>query len=100
MSKPKRIQRKRNTIFTKPTLYCGRPSRFGNPFRIGDPDPGWPDEIMDRSRTLRNFISYIEDHPEIVEDFKEAIKCVEYVACWCKENEDCHVDILLRLAND
>lgn len=39
--KPQRIQRKSTRGWRMPenTVYVGRGSRFGNPFRIGQPDP-------------------------------------------------------------
>ena len=110
---PKRIQMSRKKGWRKPegVVYCGRPSKWGNPF------------------TLKEFSSLIEEGKE-EDGRKAAVECfraklgltspfmsIEHNAhfarirrdieelrdqdlgCWCKLTDPCHVDVLLELAN-
>ena len=35
-----------------------------------------------------------------VEDVRREIPQYDYVACWCKEESPCHVDVLLEVASE
>ncbi|WP_353641366.1 DUF4326 domain-containing protein [Mesorhizobium sp. WSM2239] len=73
-----------------------RPTRWGNPYRVGMVDARTggttdPDTAVERylSKLLRQ-----GREPEI--QFKLRGK---NLACWCKPGEPCHADVLLELAN-
>ena len=75
------------------TVYVGRGSKWGNPFVVGvhgnveeciykfSIDIGWHNSRL-------GF-----DYEEIAELRGKNL------ACWCKEGEPCHADVLLEIAN-
>lgn len=87
---PKRIQRKRTAGWKMPedTIYVGRPTKWGNPYKIN--------EKVDRSNAVALFREYIEQYvpKEELEELKG-----KNLACWCKEGSPCHADVLLEIAN-
>lgn len=99
---PKRIQRQRRKGWRKPAgnvINCTRGSeKYSNPYRIGYPDPMITGHTMTRADTLRMYKWYAaqrkSDNPHWLDDFRRA----DYAMCFCSEDEDCHVDILLELA--
>lgn len=116
---PKRIQRKRTKGWRMPenTVFVGRPTKWGNPFKIGEwtevihKSASYPYEMyMDSfrvegaSHAVNLFEMAAENKPDW---FHESYKLPDIkelkgknLACWCKQDEPCHADILLKLAND
>lgn len=131
--KPIRIQRSRKRGFKMPpnTVYCGRGSRWGNPYKVDDRSvyklenfskrkgvfPIW--SFVERcespeaakKRCLELFSEHILPYKHnggdmqdflvsqaILEDIQSEIGG-KNLACWCKLEEPCHVDIYLELAN-
>lgn len=107
--RPKRIQRKRTKGWRKPggAVIVDRTSRWGNPFRVGDPD------VPDRAAAVRKFeewlIPYRSNKTGTIEQYliseanmaevQEALRGRDLV-CFCPLDEPCHADVLLRIAND
>lgn len=93
MEQPRRIQRKRSKGFKMPpnTVYVGRPSKWGNPFKVGG-------NIHTAAFCLESFEYWIKKvllkDPNYLQELKG-----KNLACWCKIGEPCHADILLKLAN-
>ena len=69
-------------------IYIGRPSKWGNPFRVG-PD-GTREEVIEK------FLIYILNNKELLNDVRELKD--KTLGCWCKPLP-CHGDILAELAN-
>lgn len=95
MSIPKRIQRKRSKGWKMPenTVYVGRPTKWGNPFKVGDAG------VSSNEDAVQLFRKMVANRPpaffaHVKEDFKG-----KDLACWCKEGEPCHADVLLEIAN-
>lgn len=94
--KPKRIQRKRTRGWqmSENTVYIGRPSKWGNPFKIG--------RDGDREQCLALFkaslIKRMKVGEAVIEQIKKELKG-KNVACWCSVDQVCHGDVLLKLAN-
>ena len=90
---PKRIQRKRTKGWRlqENTLCVSRPSRWGNPYRIG--------KHGDAPTCVRLFEAAYE-HDAAYRAAVAAELAGKDLACWCKEGEACHGDTLLRWAND
>lgn len=82
-----RVYHKRNA--PKDGVYIGRPSKWGNPYRIG-PDGS-------RADVIRKYEAYLLRSPHLVAALHE-LKGRDLV-CWCAP-EACHGDVLLRYAND
>ena len=74
-------------------VYVGRPTKWGNPFRVGEPgEDGLP---MDRSEAVARYTRYLRSRPDL--DPRE-LRGKDLV-CWCALEEPCHADVLLQLAN-
>ena len=73
-----------------PIVYVGRPTKWGNPYRIG--------EDGNREQVLEKYRVYLMANPGIVEGARNELRG-KNLACWCKPGEDCHADILLEIAN-
>lgn len=76
------------------TIYVGRPTKWGNPYRVGERLHGYG--ILDLETALKLYELYA------VNTFKQKefneIKG-KNLACWCPLGQRCHADILLELAN-
>lgn len=101
---PRRIQRKRTKGWRMPdgTAYVGRPTRWGNPWRVGERDPEHPDNPdyprMDAARVTELYAQWINHGPDDeVPDLTPLIG--RDLACWCPLDRPCHADVLLRFAN-
>jgi len=83
------------------SVYVGRPSVWGNPFRIGKPNNSdnklSPDYVHDRDGALKEFRRYAEhrysNNPEWVDPLID-----KDLVCWCPLTKPCHADFLLELA--
>jgi hypothetical protein len=71
-------------------VYVGRPSKWGNPFKIG-PD-GTRQEVIQKYRKW-----LVEKRPDLVNAAKRELKG-KVLGCWCAPNP-CHGDILVKIAN-
>lgn len=121
----KRIQRKRTKGWRMPenTVYVGRGSIWGNPFKVGETiDYGLRyietgniafHEALKELKTIGalNAKGAVEayriymDYAGIAEtsdgEFPNPANLRgRNLACWCKESDVCHADVLLRLANE
>lgn len=113
---PSRVQRKRVKGWRMPdhTVYVGRPTRWGNPFRIGVPFCGptirelhTPAEVVDAFRqwialdTLDPLFwdrDLIVAHVHMKAGLTRGDLRGRDLACWCPLSSPCHADVLLRLA--
>ena len=97
-----RVLNKRTDQIPPDAVYVGRPSKWGNPFRIGEKHPADGHRI-DRNEALelyRNALPLMlqarRDDGTIILDPGE-LRGKDLV-CWCSPLP-CHADILLELAN-
>lgn len=103
MIKPMRIQRRRSKGWKMPknTVYVGRPTLFGNPFKTAE-----------TFRQMHEVTSPIYGGHTIltVGDDHKVYRCAseqtiikelagKNLACWCPLDQPCHADILLEIAN-
>ena len=82
---PIRIQRKRTKGWRMPpnTVYVGRPTKWGN--YVG----------LDKyEAAIRHLID------NYYHDFDIAELKGKNLACWCRVDQECHADILLKIANE
>lgn len=116
METPVRIQRSRQVKQVSPNglpiVYVGRGSRLGNPFRIVKHLNVWMIKTYSYShiKILVNFLGFYDTKEEATRD---AILCYELwlntidivdlksknLSCWCKLDEACHADLLLKKFN-
>ncbi len=123
---PKRIQRKRNKGWRMPpnTVYIGRGTEFGNPFKVGWYFTGKKESsqgcysYLIKAAQQKDDIGWIEITTKFsVELFKACLVITKAVdpekykkvlgklrgknlACWCPLDQPCHADVLLELANN
>jgi hypothetical protein len=98
---PQRIQRKRTKGWRMPegAVYVGRPSRWGNPYLVGEVDPQtWEERTAeDAVRLFR--ISVNRWWPKEYAEHIRAELADKDLACWCPLDQPCHADVLLEIAN-
>ncbi len=81
-------------------IYVGRPSKWGNPYKIGGKVLGLKkDKTLSRKDCIVMYHEWLLMEP----DGKELLKDIgelrgKDLVCWCSPNE-CHADVLLELAN-
>jgi hypothetical protein len=90
---PVRIQRKRSKGWKMPpnTVYVGRPTKWGNPFTVGSPLCETPEKAVR---------AYEYNLAVILEGWDVSELRGKNLACWCRLDQACHADVLLRLANE
>lgn len=88
----KRIQRSRERGSRQPanTRYCGRPTAWGNPFPIG--------EKYTREEGLEEFRKAFWANELLMTPERARAELAEYdfLSCWCRLDQDCHVDEYIR----
>lgn len=84
---PHRVQRKRSSGWTMPpnTVYVGRPFKWGNPWKV-----------RPASKAVELFERY--EAPFMARVARQELRG-KNLACWCRLDQPCHADILLKLAN-
>jgi hypothetical protein len=123
MSAPKRIQLSRKKGWRKPAgaVVVSRPSRWGNPFKVGarymwmtatdllyplptERDPGVYEHgivvetCTDAATAVGWYRAYLQYHPSEVAAIRARLAGKD-LACWCKPGDPCHADDQLALAN-
>lgn len=116
---PKRIQRQRTKGWRMPegAVYVGRPTKWGNPFRVVRTRNGSWDVLAGGSlwvhttgrsvaveRAVELFALHIgpmgnyEYDPATLNELRSTLAGRD-LACWCPLDQPCHADVLLELAN-
>jgi Domain of unknown function (DUF4326) len=98
---PARVRLRRTRGSRKPAgaIVVARPTPWGNPWHLGDPDPDRPDSrIATRARMVELYRRHLDAHPELVERARAELAGAD-LACWCPLDEPCHADVLLEVAN-
>ncbi len=87
---PRVYNKRRPREVPKDAVYVGRPSRWGNPYRVS--------KTKTRDRSIREFQTYAELKDFYEPDWLEPLRGKDLV-CWCSPLP-CHADVLLRMANE
>ena len=101
---PQRFQRSRVAGWRMPegSVYVGRPTRWGNPFKAGDPHPETHRPIRDAAEAA--FLFDLHVGPMGLHEIDPAEVRRELggkdLACWCPLDQPCHADVLLSIANE
>lgn len=106
---PQRIQRKRTKGWRMPegAIYVGRPTIWGNPWRVGS--TGWtinpgghinrdPHPPLTEQQAVDSYRNSVVWQLELDPDYLADLRGRD-LACWCREGDPCHGDVLLELAN-
>ena len=107
LTAPRRIQRRRTAGWRLPegTVYVGRPTRFGNPFRVGEPRGDLPPLTAAQAVTrYRRWLETRDSQPPSAVDRAVILASLHELrgrnlACWCPLDAPCHADVLLEMAN-
>lgn len=98
---PIRIQRKRTKGWEMPenTVYVGRGSHWGNPFKIGKNvlEPGKWEILLNREAAVACHKAWVTLSNNTLD---LTLLKGKNLACWCKLSDPCHEDVLLEIAND
>jgi hypothetical protein len=71
-------------------IYIGRPSKWGNPFKIG--------KDGDREEVIRLYEKWLRQQSELMAVIKKELQG-KRLGCWCKP-ASCHGDVLVRIADE
>ena len=101
---PKRIQRQRTRGWRMPAgaIYVGRPTKWGNHIKVGDYGKSPQARRTAHWLAVLGFEKSIMWHAE-GDAYREAVKRElrgHDLVCWCRLDEPCHADVLLRIANE
>lgn len=96
MIQPVRIQRSRQHKQVSPNglpiIYCGRPGKWGNIYITG------PETGLSINEAIKLHKQYIKDN-NLEAVIKKELKGAN-LSCWCPLTHRCHVDTLLKIANE
>lgn len=117
---PQRLQRKRTAGWTAPkgAVYVGRPTKWGNPFKVGETIRNdsslWPYvvELVPGGATtsltalalllpadaVAAYESWLYEQPHLMLSIREELGGRDLL-CWCTPSAPCHADTLLALAS-
>lgn len=97
---PTRVQRKRTKGYRLPpdTRYVGRPTRWGNPFRVGMASPHNYRVIIDAEHAVELYRQLLESKAEsgALDAFLSPLRAAKHLACWCPLDKPCHVDVIIE----
>lgn len=88
-----RVQVKRVRGWRKPdgAIYVGRPTRWGNPFTVGE---------HGREKAVQLYREHLAGMPQAERDaLLEPLRMATALCCWCEPGETCHADVLLDYLN-
>ncbi|HEX3133793.1 MAG TPA: DUF4326 domain-containing protein [Planctomycetota bacterium] len=70
-------------------VYIGRPSPWGNPFRLGDE--------AQRAEVVAQYRAWVMAQPEFLARIRRELRG-KRLGCWCAPRA-CHGDVLAQIAN-
>jgi hypothetical protein len=91
---PRRVQLRRTKGWRKPddVVVVARPTKWGNPYRLGVDGDRATCIAWFRDALLRGELAIT------VDDIRRELRGHD-LACWCSLDELCHADVLLEIAN-
>lgn len=108
MSAPQRVQLRRTKGWRKPegAVVVARPSKWGNPFEVGELVPAGDPPELQRRATRSDVVEMFGDYaaglliakPRWTDADLAELRGKD-LACWCPEGQPCHADVLIELAN-
>lgn len=101
---PVRIQRKRTKGWKMPdgAVYVGRPTKWGNPFKISNGDCDHPDcgpkshPVITAQMAVDQYRRWLT--PGMIMVLRYELRGKD-LACFCPLDQPCHADVLLEIAN-
>ena len=106
---PKRIRlsREKGSRLPEGAINVARPSKWGNPFKVGEQMSIGPIDfreiriVQSNKMAVEAFRNMLERPRRRYPDLEEIISELhgKDLACWCGPGEPCHADVLLEIAN-
>lgn len=97
MTTPRRHQRTRRAALPPGVVYVGRPTVWGNPYRVGA-FPNWDRRVV--VDLYRNWLLGTPAGRDVAARARRELRGAD-LACWCPlDGAPCHADVLLAIAND
>jgi len=92
-NQPKRVQRKRTKGWQMPpnTVYVGRPTRWGNPYK--------PQNYKNPNLCLIDYKFWLQWQIDQNPTFLEPLRGKD-LACWCPLDKPCHANVLLEFLRE
>ena len=87
-----RLSRTRGWRLPEGAVVVSRPTRWGNPYAVGDPG------ITDRATAVRRYRAMLARDDALRARARDALRGRD-LACWCPLDGPCHADVLLEVAN-
>lgn len=91
---PVRIQRSRQHTQVSPNglpiVYVGRPTKWGNPFKVNS--------LRSHNGCVQLYKDWVSQN-ENLQSGAVLELAGKNLSCWCRVGEPCHADILLEIAN-
>jgi hypothetical protein len=85
-----------NCQFDEYDIYCGRGSKWGNPYtHIKDKQTKAIFIVKTRKEAIEKYREYILNRPDLLQDLIELKD--KRLGCYCKPKHSCHCDILVEL---
>lgn len=97
MNEKPRVYHCKKVPYDADPVYCGRPSKFGNPFSHMDGTLA-KYKVETREVAIARFEEWIRNQPELMAAAKKELKDRD-LSCFCYPAR-CHCDILLKIANE
>ncbi|MFG1659037.1 DUF4326 domain-containing protein [Micromonospora chersina] len=93
---PTRIQRKRVKGWRWPegAVYVGRPTKWGNPYRVTDRN-----SAEAREAAVNRYREIFDNGPADLRATVREQLAGRDLLCWCRLDQPCHADVLLEIAN-
>ena len=98
------LSRKKGWKMPSNTVSVARPTKWGNPFVVGE--HGTRKRCVELYRLLAaGYVSLTYDDPESLRASRAAMEDAprelrgKNLACWCPLDQPCHADTLLEIAN-
>jgi hypothetical protein len=92
------LSRKKGYRMPPNSVKVDRTTKWGNPFRIGEKNP-FGTTTQDARHSYNLFCGFAPQNKKLVDAAQAELKG-KNLACWCKQGQPCHADVLLDLAND
>lgn len=101
-----RVWNKRDPNCPKNAVYIGRPSKWGNPFKVGAAHLYDSRLTIKRGEAVLMYHQWVyrmpgyagwKQQPPTLDEIKRELRGKDLV-CWCAPNA-CHGDVLLKIAN-
>lgn len=85
----------------RPAIYVGRPSRWGNPYRVGERYTSTTSGVevdLTPGLAVAGYRTWLRDRIAADPVFLAPLRDSD-LACWCALDQPCHADVLLELVN-